>query len=239
MVLVPEVCTWACASSDQSTLETYQTKGHSTQPHWPMGCEFEQACAHLPPGPEMSRNASQHVTCPQKRDSLHTHQDDACINKIGEERTNKSLQNQIRSAMAERGYSNLQQGISMTLHYPTWWHMHIRTWRAASPKQKPFLLESLKLEPKTPTHKIQLWRFMEHVDLFSCTSSQVNECILYNTTLQGLIGTMQFCIGFLEDRNPQLVPLATCCKSWLTSALTRNPIIHNYWNPLSLQAPCV
>jgi hypothetical protein len=52
--IVPEVYTSTCAhkhaSSTKSTLETNLTKGHSTQPHWPMDCKFEQACVHLPPG---------------------------------------------------------------------------------------------------------------------------------------------------------------------------------------------
>jgi hypothetical protein len=69
VVIVPEVYTSACASSAQSTLETNLTKGHSTQPHWPTGCEFEQACVHLPPGPGIrGMKVSTHLI-----DSPHTH----------------------------------------------------------------------------------------------------------------------------------------------------------------------
>jgi len=33
----------------KSILWTTLTKGHSTQPHWPMDCKFKQACVHLLP----------------------------------------------------------------------------------------------------------------------------------------------------------------------------------------------
>jgi hypothetical protein len=48
--IVLKVNTSTCASSVKSILETNLTKGHSTQPHWPMDCKFEQACVHLPFG---------------------------------------------------------------------------------------------------------------------------------------------------------------------------------------------
>jgi hypothetical protein len=67
--------------------------------------------------------------------------------------------------------------------------MQFKTWNIVKPKQKPCLFEYLQLELKMPTHKIQLWRFMKHVNFFSYTSNQVNKCIMYYTPFQSLIGT--------------------------------------------------
>jgi len=48
----------------------------------------------------------------------------------------------------------------MALHDSTW-NMQIKTWNIVNLEQKPYLFESLQLEPKMPTHKIQLSKFMK------------------------------------------------------------------------------